>query len=320
MGALYVRHELLRHELVRRYTFTDQPFYDPKILASMGFYCETSLKRLYCFSCNFSAPYKRLNDDLFAKHVHESKQCFFLQGGDVSIKMDISNLTIQGMEHVLIKDSLIPRIDEDLDFSYSLDFPDYISATRARRHCPLAEIYAPFLIPAVDDDRKIFNVENFFAYMRCELKRYETFSIRKFPLSESFAQKLAKNGFIYTLLNTSSQCAFCRIIIGEWKGNEDVEDVHKRYSPNCAFIKGKDVNNIAYLGSYEEEKIETIDLSGVASLDRLQCKICLDNEIDIIFFPCKHAVLCNNCSMNIHLKHCPICRGHIRKKFEFFLS
>jgi hypothetical protein len=118
MGALYVRHELLRHELVRRYIFTDQPFYDPKILASMGFYCETSLKRLYSFSCNFSAPYKRLNDDLFVKYVHESKQCFFLQGRDVSIKMDISNLTIQGMEHFLIKDSLIlQRLENWNDFN-----------------------------------------------------------------------------------------------------------------------------------------------------------------------------------------------------------
>ena len=39
------------------------------------------------------------------------------------------------------------------------------------------------------------------------------------------------------------------------------------------------------------------------------CIICVDNEIDIVFLPCSHAISCHNCVLK--LETCPICRKSI---------
>lgn len=46
--------------------------------------------------------------------------------------------------------------------------------------------------------------------------------------------------------------------------------------------------------------------------ERFQCKICLDNPVEVLFLPCKHVCCCQNCSNKLKVKVCPICRGKIK--------
>ena len=50
------------------------------------------------------------------------------------------------------------------------------------------------------------------------------------------------------------------------------------------------------------------------------CKICMENQIDILFYPCKHALCCNTCYKQMKLSnqstHCTLCKN----KIEFILD
>lgn len=44
--------------------------------------------------------------------------------------------------------------------------------------------------------------------------------------------------------------------------------------------------------------------------DERMCKVCMDNEVNIVFLKCGHLVCCSDCAPA--LRHCPICRETIR--------
>lgn len=48
------------------------------------------------------------------------------------------------------------------------------------------------------------------------------------------------------------------------------------------------------------------------------CKICMDNEIGVVFLPCGHLTTCVNCAPS--LKDCPVCRSVIKGTVRTFLS
>lgn len=48
------------------------------------------------------------------------------------------------------------------------------------------------------------------------------------------------------------------------------------------------------------------------------CKVCFDEEVNIVFLPCGHLACCNNCAPA--LRNCPICRAFIRGTVRIFLS
>lgn len=48
------------------------------------------------------------------------------------------------------------------------------------------------------------------------------------------------------------------------------------------------------------------------------CKICMDNEVGIVFLPCGHLATCVTCAPN--LQDCPVCRSSIKATVRTFLS
>ncbi|XP_057671931.1 death-associated inhibitor of apoptosis 2 [Diorhabda carinulata] len=48
------------------------------------------------------------------------------------------------------------------------------------------------------------------------------------------------------------------------------------------------------------------------------CKICMDNEVGIVFLPCGHLATCVKCAPN--LEDCPVCRSTIKATVRTFLS
>ncbi|CAG2166640.1 unnamed protein product [Oppiella nova] len=51
---------------------------------------------------------------------------------------------------------------------------------------------------------------------------------------------------------------------------------------------------------------------------RLQCKICLGSEIEVVFLPCGHQLACTECAQR--LTDCPVCRQPIRGFVRTFFS
>ncbi|XP_045870492.1 baculoviral IAP repeat-containing protein 3 [Meles meles] len=64
------------------------------------------------------------------------------------------------------------------------------------------------------------------------------------------------------------------------------------------------------------------DLPVEEQLRRLQeertCKVCMDKEVSVVFIPCGHLVVCQECAPS--LRRCPICRGAVKGTVRTFLS
>ncbi|XP_015196862.2 baculoviral IAP repeat-containing protein 2 isoform X2 [Lepisosteus oculatus] len=67
---------------------------------------------------------------------------------------------------------------------------------------------------------------------------------------------------------------------------------------------------------------ELTELPMEEQLRRLQeertCKVCMDKEVNIVFIPCGHLVVCKECAPS--LRKCPICRGLVKGTVRTFLS
>ncbi|KAJ8311085.1 hypothetical protein KUTeg_011362 [Tegillarca granosa] len=66
------------------------------------------------------------------------------------------------------------------------------------------------------------------------------------------------------------------------------------------------------------EPLETIIEENKYLKDRQLCKICLDNDVSIVFLPCGHLVSCVDCSHAI--RKCPICRVFVKGTLKSILS
>ncbi|XP_043337589.1 baculoviral IAP repeat-containing protein 2 isoform X1 [Cervus elaphus] len=89
----------------------------------------------------------------------------------------------------------------------------------------------------------------------------------------------------------------------------------------------KEIDPTLYKNLFVEKNMKYIpaDVSGLSleeQLRRLQeertCKVCMDKEVSIVFIPCGHLVVCQECAPS--LRRCPICRGIIKGTVRTFLS
>lgn len=53
---------------------------------------------------------------------------------------------------------------------------------------------------------------------------------------------------------------------------------------------------------------------------RLKCKICQVEEVQVLLSPCNHLVCCKNCVSNLPKKECPICVTKIQGTINMFFS
>ena len=60
----------------------------------------------------------------------------------------------------------------------------------------------------------------------------------------------------------------------------------------------------------------SIDLLNQAQL--VKCKVCLVEEVQVLFLPCRHLVTCEKCAHRLH--QCPMCRKNIQDTIMVFLT
>ncbi|KAM8976739.1 baculoviral IAP repeat-containing protein 2 [Pelodytes ibericus] len=91
---------------------------------------------------------------------------------------------------------------------------------------------------------------------------------------------------------------------------------------NCLKDYDQDLYRELYMEQSLKSSDEYSDLPMEEQLRRLQeertCKICMDQEVSIVFIPCGHLVVCKDCAPS--LRKCPICRGTIKGTVRTFLS
>uniref|UniRef100_A0ABI0P0J7 RING-type domain-containing protein n=1 Tax=Bos taurus TaxID=9913 RepID=A0ABI0P0J7_BOVIN len=101
----------------------------------------------------------------------------------------------------------------------------------------------------------------------------------------------------------------------------------KRTVQSKILTTGENYKTVNDINLFVEKNMKYIptDVSGLSleeQLRRLQeertCKVCMDKEVSIVFIPCGHLVVCQECAPS--LRKCPICRGIIKGTVRTFLS
>ncbi|KAM9330965.1 baculoviral IAP repeat-containing protein 1a-like [Gastrophryne carolinensis] len=80
--------------------------------------------------------------------------------------------------------------------------------------------------------------------MRSELRRLRTVLSQE-PLSSWSPKEIAYAGFYHTGLENSCQCFCCGLVLCKQTFDHTPMDQHRKFSPNCEFVKGSNVGNIS---------------------------------------------------------------------------
>jgi hypothetical protein len=291
MSASFVRYSLLRFESFRESTFTKWPLEKPtaKELAESGFYYTGYSTCATCFSCGLSSfNWNYPATPPIEKHRQLKPQCRFLNGIDFSLfspKIEFSaeiNLKIQ---------TFIPHVP-----NFKVDPADngYIFSDSTIYEPPEKFVKNSFLCgPSItvpmttytripeNNSNMILDSEGFLLMMRNEKQRLETFNVARWSHTKPSKISMAAAGFYHLQLSDYTQCAFCLMNVAVW--NEvDPKEFHKSENPQCPFMKGEDVGNIPMV---------------IENVDRIRCNVCLLNDRNIVFLPCKHCSCCEECGL-----------------------
>lgn len=134
----------------------------------------------------------------------------------------------------------------------------------------------------------------------------------------------------------SVECYFCGKGICIWEPGDDPWSEHLRLSPSCLFLQDiKNKKNYEALKNNLTEKVKNSSQDATSNetskqqvtintrttqkaCDRLTCKICLEEELSILFLPCSHLISCQRCAVN--LTNCPLCRSTIHAAIQAYIS
>lgn len=131
-------------------------------------------------------------------------------------------------------------------------------------------------------------------------------TLRLSPLNMSLA------GFFYTGKGDVVMCFSCGITVKYWDVTTDDPWIRHTSEQSrlhaCEFLRvhGK---------KEKEQRLEPIEM--VATNADSKCKICLQQELQIAFLPCKHMSTCESCSLS--LSKCIICRSEISSYMRIYL-
>jgi len=162
--------------------------------------------------------------------------------------------------------------------------------------------------------------------------------------------ELASAGFYYTGYSDKVKCFYCGGGLEAWEPQDSVLGEHKKWFGSCAFVRLTEIEhdlslsikpsgNITRrsLSHVEEREKHTLTVNKYCGLNktfdeprkdmsseleelryRQSCKVCLENEVAVVFLPCNHLVTCTSCALA--LKNCPLCRHNIEQLLRTFLS
>ncbi|XP_056140468.1 baculoviral IAP repeat-containing protein 2 [Lampris incognitus] len=158
------------------------------------------------------------------------------------------------------------------------------------------------------------------------LKRHRVALIQRLKSVESVMDHLREQNVInaeeYSELQaqTSTQLQTARLIdLVLNKGNAAAELFRNWIQKNDVFL----LRDLMAQGNEAVSPSQDLsDLPMEEQLRRLQeertCKVCMDKEVNIVFIPCGHLVVCKECAPS--LRKCPICRGLVKGTVRTFLS
>ncbi|XDV33300.1 hypothetical protein PO909_003750 [Leuciscus waleckii] len=137
----------------------------------------------------------------------------------------------------------------------------------------------------------------------------------KSALEMGFERGLVKQTVQSKILASGENYKTVQVLVCDLLSAEDEKREEARESKFLTFLKK---HHLAM-----SQRLKNLsDLPMEEQLRRLQeertCKVCMDKEVNIVFMPCGHLVVCKECAPSLH--KCPICRGLVKGAVRTFLS
>ena len=153
---------------------------------------------------------------------------------------------------------------------------------------------------------------------------------------------LADAGFIYMGVGDHVQCFYCNGGLKNWHKDDDPLVEHFKHFETCGFVqevlrpgdsnaspeldetrlahpqqkqsmarleKGVQNMDIEDDDSESSKKLAEVSKENEHLKQRIACKVCMSQETQVVFEPCRHFVTCADCAPSV--RGCPICRSHI---------
>ncbi|XP_062581475.1 E3 ubiquitin-protein ligase XIAP-like [Saccostrea cucullata] len=105
----------------------------------------------------------------------------------------------------------------------------------------------------------------------------------------------------------------------EYNSSEYQESIEPLENPRIETASGENAEKPTAPGEKIDTTASTSNLREQSDDElrrRVTCKVCLSEEVGVLFLPCSHLVSCVSCSRR--LKKCPLCRKHIQTKQPMF--
>ncbi|VTJ85687.1 Hypothetical predicted protein [Marmota monax] len=272
----------------------------PEQLASAGFYYVDRNDDVKCFCCDGGLRCWESGDDPWVEHAKWFPRCEFL-------------IRMKGQEFVDEIQARYPHLLEQL-----LSTSDTTGEENAE---PIVHLGPG---ESSSEDAVMMNTP-----------------VVKSALEMGFSRSLVKQTVQSKILTTGENYKTVNDIVSALLDAEDErrEEEKERQAEEMASVKGnaaanilknclKEIDSMLYENLFVGKNmkyIPTEDVSGLSleeQLRRLQeertCKVCMDKEVSIVFIPCGHLVVCQECAPS--LRKCPICRGIIKGTVRTFLS
>lgn len=104
-------------------------------------------------------------------------------------------------------------------------------------------------------------------------------------------------------------------VIEQTLGNAETESSPPK---NEISYKPPNVEVTPHSSNLEEPVPRSLEEENRLLKEATLCKICMDEEVGIVFLPCGHLATCVNCAPN--LEDCPLCRSAIKATVRTFLA
>lgn len=170
--------------------------------------------------------------------------------------------------------------------------------------------------------------------------RLKTFS--EWP--KSMRQKpaeLSEAGFFYLGKGDQVKCFSCGGGLKDWEEDDVPWEQHAMWYENCHYLNevkspdyiravkqkleakdeqpSENINNSTNVQVQSKSEVQTeITNEDTSVNDSKLCKICCDNEMNAILFPCMHIIACVTCAFS--LDSCPVCRKQISEVKRIYFS
>src|SRR5277367_3908270 len=244
MSRIIARYQFLRVTSIRELTFQGTALEShAKLLAANGYYWQRN--GTSCYNCGFSMELD-LNPELSMrghtdycqhnKHLEPSLE--ILANGENYLAGFVAEKDIH---------DLYPRDNlwVTLALKYSIEYPPHL-ISESKLHTiggltingnPIRDIMSNTLTP-IGSQTLMLEPSTYYCLLRREETRYETFKNIFYPWrhQELNTKLIAKHGFFFTFVEDVVSCFVCRVCIGGLKGDIDIVDLYRNFSPLCPLL------------------------------------------------------------------------------------